>query len=170
MPTCCFGCFFLSVLFFFIHLVFFLSLFYRLGTMGGLAIVLAIIASSSNQDMCKNEVSANLLQKLLHRISPGSPVYCKPLGQQKMLKDSFSQAPGFCANGIFYILVVYFGADNIHLIDKFRFHRVYWLVVIGWWYYLFFASKISVSKYTAKIKIPSAQKLGAFFCCPRRLQ
>ena len=53
------------------------------------------------------------------------------------------------------------------------------LSLFGWWYRLFFPSKISVSKYTAKIKIklPSAQKPGAywnkslrFFCCPRRLQ
>ena len=28
----------------------------------------------------KNEFSADLLQKLPSRISPGSPVYCKPLG------------------------------------------------------------------------------------------
>ena len=169
MPTCCFGCFF-CLSFFFIHLVFFLSFVLQAWHDGRSSNCSSYIASSSNQDVCKNEVSVNLLQKLPRRISPGSPVYCKPLGQKKMLKDSFPQAPGFCANGIFYIMVMYFGADNIHLIDKFSFHRIYWLVVIGWWYYLFFASKISVSKYTAKIKIPSAQKLGAFFCCPRRLQ
>ena len=65
----------------------------------------------------KNEFSADLLQKLPSHISPGFPVYCKPLGQQNKCKDSFPQAPDFCADSKF-ILVMYFGADNIHLTDK----------------------------------------------------
>ena len=64
----------------------------------------------------KNEFSADLLQKLPSRISAGSAVYCKPLGQQTKSEDSFRQAPGFCADGIF-ILIMYFGVDNIHLTD-----------------------------------------------------
>ena len=82
--------------------------------------------------MCaKNEFSADLLQKLPSRILPGSPVYWKPLGQQKQSEDSFPQARGFCADGIF-ILAMYFGADNLHLTDKISLHRIYWLVFIGW--------------------------------------
>ena len=54
--------------------------------------------------MCaKNEFSADLLQKLHSRILPGSPVYCKPLGQQKKHEDLFPEAPGFCANSIFIL-------------------------------------------------------------------
>ena len=81
--------------------------------------------------MRKNEFSAYLLQKLPSRISPGSPVYCKPLGQQKQSEDSFPQAPGFCADGNF-ILAMYVGADNLHLADKISLHHIYWLVFIGW--------------------------------------
>ena len=63
-----------------------------------LLFVLAIIATSSNQNIAKNEFSADLLQKLPSRISPDSPVYCKPLRQQKKCKDSLPQVPGFCAD------------------------------------------------------------------------
>ena len=80
--------------------------------------------------MCaKNGFSSDLLQKLPSRISPVSSVYCKPLGQQKKSKYSFPQAPGFCADGIF-ILVMYFSADNIHLTDKISLYPIYWLVFI----------------------------------------
>ena len=99
---------------------------------------LAIIVRTSYnshflQSKCvrKNEFSADLIQKLPSHISPGSPVYCKSLGQQKSCKDSFPQDHGFCTDG-FFILVMYFGADNIHLTDKISLHRIYWLVVIGW--------------------------------------
>ena len=65
------------------------------------------VCSSYNSKMCaKNEFSADLLQSLPSRISPGSPVYCKPFGQQKKSKDSFPHAAGFCADGIF-ILAMY---------------------------------------------------------------
>ena len=82
--------------------------------------------------MCaKNDFSADLLQKLPSCISTGFPVYCKLLAQQKKSKYSFPQAPDFCTNGIL-ILVLYFGADNIHGTDKISLHRIYWLVFIGW--------------------------------------
>ena len=82
--------------------------------------------------MCaKNEFSADLLQKLTSHILSGSPVYCNPLGQQKKRNDPFPQAPDFCADGIF-ILLMYFGADYIHLTEKISLHRIYWLVVITW--------------------------------------
>ena len=127
--------------------------------------------------MCaKNEFSADLLQKLPSRISAGSPVYCKPLGQQKKSKDSFPHAPGVCANGIF-ILAMYFGADDIHLTDKISLYHIYWLVFICCDIDYFLPSKISISNYTGKIKLPSAQKPGAcwneslrFFCYPKHLQ
>ena len=71
-----------------------------------------------------------MLQKLPSLIWPGFPVYCKPFGQQKKRKDSFPQVPGFCADSIF-ILVMYFGADDIHLTDRISLHRIYWLVITG---------------------------------------
>ena len=71
----------------------------------------------------KNEFSADLLEKLPSRISPGFPVYCKPLGQQRKSEDSFPQAPGFCAEGMF-ILAMYFGADQLYLTDKISLHCI----------------------------------------------
>ena len=77
----------------------------------------------------------------------------------------------------FFILFMYFDADNIHLTDKISLHRTYWLVFIGGDIDYFLPSIISVSKYTAKMQIPSAQKPRAFlnellrfFCCPKDLQ
>ena len=91
---------------------------------------LAIKANFSNQNVYENAFSADLLQKLRCGISHGFPVYCKALGQQKKREGSFPQAPGVCADGIF-ILVVYFGSDNIHLTDKISLHHMYCLVVIS---------------------------------------
>ena len=110
----------------------------RLWTMANLAIIVRFSYSShsSNQNVCEKWFSADLLQKLPSHILPGSPVYCKPLGQQNKRNDSFPQSPGFCADGVF-MLLMYFGADNIHLTDKISLHRIYWLLVIGWWYQLF---------------------------------
>ena len=98
----------------------------------------------------------------MSRISPGFPVYCKPLGQQKKRKDSFPQAPGFFADGIF-ILVMYFGADNIPLTDKSVFTAYIGLSLLVSDINYFLPSKIFVSEYTAKIKIPSAQKPGTYW-------
>ena len=99
------------------------------------------------------------------------------LGSRKKSKYSFPQAPGFCADGIF-ILFMYFDADNIHLTDKIGFHGTYCFVFIaGDINYFPPSNLISVSNYTAKIQILSAQKQGAcwnellrFFCCPKYLQ
>ena len=99
------------------------------------------------------------------------------LGTRKRVNThSHRQAPGFCADGIF-ILFMYFDAVNIHLTDKISLHPTYWLVFIGGDIDYFLPSIISVSKYTAKIQIPSAQKPGAYwneslrlFCCPKYLQ
>ena len=70
---------------------------------------------------------------MLSRILPGSAVYCKYPGQQEKHKDSFPQAPGLCADGIFNF-AMQFGADNTQLTDKISLHRIYWLAVIGGWY------------------------------------
>ena len=74
---------------------------------------------------------------------------------------------------VIFILFMYFDADNIHLTEKISLHSTYWLVFIDY----FLPNKISVSKYTAIVQIPSAQKSGAywneslrFFCCPTYLQ
>ena len=72
---------------------------------------LAIIVSSSynshfqQSKRAKNEFSVDLSQKLPSHISPGSPVYSKPLGQQKKHKDSFPQTPGFFADCIFILVM-----------------------------------------------------------------
>ena len=95
------------------------------------------------------------------------------LGSRKSTRINFHhKAPGFCADSIF-ILVMYFGADNIHLTDKISLHRYIGLSLLVSDIDNFLLSKVSVSKYTAKIKIPSTQKPEAcwneslcFFCCP----
>ena len=80
------------------------------------------------------------------------------LGSRKKSKYSFPQAPGFCAYGIL-ILFMYFDADNIHLTDKIGFHGTYCLVFIaGDIDYFPPSNLISVSNYTAKLQILSAQK------------
>ena len=98
------------------------------------------------------------------------------LGSRKRANTHSHRLLAF-APTVFFILFVYFDADNIHLTDKISLHRTYWLVFIGGDISYFLPSKISVSKYTAKIQIPSAQKPGAywneslrFFCCPKYLQ
>ena len=72
---------------------------------------------------------------------------------------------------------MYFDADNIHLTDKISLHRTYWRVFIGGDIDYFLPSKISVSKYTANIQIPSALKPGdywneslCFYYWPKYLQ
>ena len=56
--------------------------------------------------------SWNLFYNLPSRILLGSAVYCTPLGQyKKKHKDSFPQAPGFCADDVF-IIAVYFNTDT----------------------------------------------------------
>ena len=80
-------------------------------------------------------------------MSPGFPVYCKPLRQQKKRKDSFPQAPDFCADGI-SILAIHFGVDNIHLTDKVSLHRIYYLSLLVSDMNYFLLSNISISKYT----------------------
>ena len=70
--------------------------------------------------------------------------------------------PGFFADGIF-ILVMYFGADNIHLNDKIFFTAYICLSLLVNDIDDFLPSNVSVSKYTAKIKIPSAQKPVAYW-------
>ena len=71
----------------------------------------------------------HLFIELPSHIFSGSAVYCKPLGQQKKRKDSFLQAPGFCADGIF-TFVVHFGVDSSYYTHHINHNLIHWLVVV----------------------------------------
>ena len=75
-----------------------------------------------------NEVSADLLQKLLSHISPVFQFTANLLGSRLSAKIQSHRLLVFAPKAF---LVMYFGADKIHLTDKISLHRIYWLVVIG---------------------------------------
>ena len=56
--------------------------------------------------------SVELFENLQSSTLPSSAVYCTLLGQEKKHKDSFPQAPVFCADDVF-IIAVYFNTDVI---------------------------------------------------------
>ena len=151
----------------------------RLGTMADLAIIVHYSYKKpllAIKTYTKNEFSADLLQKLPSRISPGFPVYCKPLWQQKKRKDSFPQLLVFAPTAFLFWSCILVRKIYTWL-TKSVFTAFIGLSLLVSDINCFLPSKMSISKYTAEIKIPSAQKPGAywneslrFFCCPRRLQ
>ena len=56
----------------------------------------------------------------------------------------------FLRRRLFFILLMYFGADNIYLTDKISLNRIGLSLLVGDINY-FLPGKLSVSKYTAKI-------------------
>ena len=107
----------------------------RLGTMADLAI---IVCSSYNYShfyqskrVQKMNFQWNCYKKLPSRISPGSPIYCKPLLQQKKGKDYSNRLLVFTPM-VFLFWSCILMQIILRLTDKISLHRIYWLVIIGW--------------------------------------
>ena len=136
----------------------------------------AIIANSSNQNMCEVWIFSGFVTKTveLHLAKFSSLLQTSWVAEKEQIL--IPTGSWFCAECI-SILFMYFDADNINLTEKISLHRTYWLVFIGGDIDYFLPNKTSVSKYTSIVQIPSAQKSGAywneslrFFCCSAYLQ
>ena len=144
----------------------------RLGTMADLA----IIVRSSNQNMCEKWIFSEFVTKTAVAFRLVLQFTANHLGSRKSANIHFHRLLVFAAT-----LFLFWSCNSLRKIYTWLTKSVFTAyiglsLVVGDIDY-FLPSKLSVSKYTGKINILSAQKPGVywneslrFFFCPRHLQ